>query len=163
MRVMRVADRSAVEPPIWGAVAFHTPIRGYAFAAVPPPTDAAIVEGAPVLLLREPDNPADPLAVGVWLVHADRPRWRLGYLDRTVAARVSPRMDAGARIAGTIDGWVEEPQGRWRRPLLHLRLEAVERTRTDDAVVASEERGSRRSLGRMPPGVTRRRVLRRRR
>jgi hypothetical protein len=141
-------------------LSFHTPVRGYAYAAVPPPADASLEQGAPVLLLREPENPADPLAVGVWLVHSGRPRWRLGYLDRTVAARVAPRLDAGAQVEGSIDGWVEEPEGRWRRPLLQLTL------RHAPGAVDAEEpnsRGSgRRTLARMPPGVARRRVLRRR-
>jgi hypothetical protein len=157
--VASVTDGSVPPAASWGAVSFRTPIRGYAFAAVPPPADASLVEGARVMLLREPENPADPFAVGVWLVHADRPRWRLGYLDRTVAARVAPRMDAGAVVDGSIDGWVEEPQGRWRRPLLHLRVEPVPRA---GAALAAEAGARRRSLGRMPPGVARRRVLRRR-
>jgi len=146
-------------------LSFHTPVRGYAFAAVPPPADASLAQGAEVVLLREPNNPADPLAVGVWLVHSGRPRWRLGYLDRTVAARVAPRLDAGAQVEGAIDGWVEEPEGRWRRPMLRLTLRAV--ARPDRADLASEDGGSpdghgRRRLARMPPGVARRRVLRRR-
>jgi hypothetical protein len=146
-------------------LSFHTPVRGYAFAAVPPPADASLAQGAEVVLLREPTNPADPLAVGVWLVHAGRPRWRLGYLDRTVAARVAPRLDAGAQVEGAIDGWVEEPEGRWRRPLLSLTLRAA--AVPDERDLAAED-GLRaaglgpRRLSRMPPGVARRRVLRRR-
>jgi hypothetical protein len=150
-------------------LSFHTPVRGYAFAAVPPPADASLTQGAEVVLLREPSNPADPLAVGIWLVHAGRPRWRLGYLDRTVAARVAPRLDAGAQVSGAIDGWVEEPEGRWRRPLLRLTLRAA--ALQDPAALLGEDGAradgvvdgqGRRRLGRMPPGVTRRRVLRRR-
>jgi hypothetical protein len=146
-------------------LSFHTPVRGYAFAAVPPPADASLEHGAEVVLLREPSNPADPLAVGVWLVHAGRPRWRLGYLDRTVAARIAPRLDAGAEVEGAIDGWVEEPEGRWRRPLLSLTLRAAAPTDQEDPAgeggVAADGHGRRR-LARMPPGVARRRVLRRR-
>jgi hypothetical protein len=134
--------------------AFHTPVRGYAFAAVPPPRTAVLERGTPVALLREPENPADPLAVGVWLLEGGRPRWRLGYLDRTVASRIAPRLDAGAEVDAVLDGWVEEPDGRWRRPLLHLRPAAV-----PDA--AAEDRGPRPSLRRQPPGVRRRRVRRR--
>jgi hypothetical protein len=133
---------------------FHTPVRGYAFAAVPPPRTAVLEPGTPVALLREPENPADPLAVGVWLLEGGRPRWRLGYLDRTVASRIAPRMDAGAEVDAVLDGWVEEPDGRWRRPLLHLRAAAV-----PDLV--AEDRGPRPSLRRQPPGVRRRRVRRR--
>jgi hypothetical protein len=134
--------------------AFHTPVRGYAFAAVPPPRTAVLDPGTPVMLLREPDNPADPLAVGVWLLEGGRPRWRLGYLDRTVASRIAPRLDAGAEVEATLDGWVEEPDGRWRRPLLHLRP-------SSGAGVAAEHHGPPASLRRQPPGVRRRRVRRR--
>jgi hypothetical protein len=140
-------------------LSFHTPVRGYAFAAVPPPADAHLEPGAAVLLLREPENPADRLAVGVWLIHAGQPRWRLGYLDRTVAARVAPRLDAGAQVDGSIDGWVEEPEGRWRRPLLQLTVRAA----ATSAAIAPPvgESSGRRTLSRMPPGVARRRVARR--
>lgn len=140
--------------------AFHTPVRGYAFAAVPPPSTAVLEAGAPVRLIREPENPADPLAVGVWLLEHGRPRWRLGYLDRTVASRIAPRLDAGVEVDAVLDGWVEEPDGRWRRPLLHLRpLRGEEGTEGEEDASAA---GSGRSLRRQPPGVQRRRVRRRR-
>jgi hypothetical protein len=131
--------------------AFHTPVRGYAFAAVPPPQAAVLDPGSPVVLIREPDNPADPFAVGVWLLEAGAPRWRLGYLDRTVASRIAPRLDAGTEVVAVLDGWVEEPDGRWRRPLLYLRAGVEQPMSTL----------SRRSLRRQPPGVRRRRVRRR--
>lgn len=134
--------------------AFHTPVRGYAFAAVPPPRTAVLDAGTPVALIREPDNPADPLAVGVWLVEDGRPRWRLGYLDRTVASRIAPRLDAGVEVDAVLDGWVEEPDGRWRRPLLHLRPSLGEGPLQGAGA-------ARRSLRRQPPGVQRRRVRRR--
>jgi hypothetical protein len=143
--------------------AFHTPVRGYAFAAVPPPRTAVLEPGTPVVLLREPENPADPFAVGVWLLEGDRPRWRLGYLDRTVASRIAPRIDGGEEVEATLDGWVEEPDGRWRRPLLHLRARPAALT-TAAAEGPSDAPGygvSRRSLRRQPPGVQRRRVRRR--
>jgi len=140
-------------------IAFHTPVRGYAFAAVPPPRTAVLEPGTPVLLIREPQNPADALAVGVWLLEDGRPRWRLGYLDRTVASRIAPRLDAGVTVEASLDGWVEEPDGRWRRPLLHLRPVAPGADAGDTAVVAAS--GRARSLRRQPPGVRRRRVRRR--
>lgn len=139
---------------------FHTPVRGYAFAAVPPPRSAVLDPGTPVVLLREPDNPADPMAVGVWLLEGERPRWRLGYLDRTVASRVAPRLDAGEQVDGVLDGWVEEPDGRWRRPLLHLRSRPTD-VASEGAPTAGAAAVSRRSLRRQPPGVQRRRVRRR--
>lgn len=142
---------------------FHTPVRGYAFAAVPPPKRAVLRRGTPVRLLREPENPADPLAVGVWLLEADRPRWRLGYLDRTVASRIAPRLDAGEAVDAVLDGWVEEPDGRWRRPLLQLRFPAPAVASEDGLAAPPGDRAalSRRSLRRQPPGVQRRRVRRR--
>lgn len=139
---------------------FRTPVRGYAFAAVPPPRRAVLDAGTPVELLREPDNPADPLAVGVWLVEDGRPRWRLGYLDRTVASRIAPRLDAGVTVDAVLDGWVEEPDGRWRRPLLHLRP-VLDEASGDADLAAEGPTVSRPTLRRQPPGVRRRRVRRR--
>ncbi len=138
---------------------FRTPVRGYAFAAVPPPRRAVLDAGTPVALLREPENPADPLAVGVWLVEDGRPSWRLGYLDRTVASRIAPRLDGGVAVDAVLDGWVEEPDGRWRRPLLHVRP-AVDGGGAPD-VAAEGPPVSRPTLRRQPPGVRRRRVRRR--
>jgi len=134
-------------------VEFHTPVRGSAFAALPPGGIADLEPDTPVALRREPTNPADPLAVGVWLVDADGPRWRLGYLDRTVAARLAPRMDAGAEVEGVLHGWVAEPDGRWRRPLVRLRVTLPEPVR----VAPIGRRGSLRTL---PPGARRRRLAR---
>ncbi len=98
---------------------FRTPVRGHAFAsrpgAVPDP-----YPGQPALLVREPGNPADPLAVAVWVEDGTVP-WRIGYLDRGVSARVAPRLDRGQRIDARLDGWSAEPEGRWRRPVLLLR------------------------------------------
>jgi hypothetical protein len=139
---------------------FHTPVRGYAFAAVPPPAAAVLEPGTEVLLLREPGNPADPMAVAVWLTVADRPTWRLGYLDRTVASRLAPRLDAGAQVRAELDGWVEEPNGRWRRPLLHLELKVPEQAE-GGRLSGPVGRGDRSSLRRQPPGSSRRRVRRR--
>ncbi|MFA9445492.1 HIRAN domain-containing protein [Egicoccus sp. AB-alg6-2] len=102
-------------PPIGAALrAFRTPVRGHAFAARPAQVQAPH-PGQQVTLRREPDNPADPFAVAVWAE-----QWRIGYLDRQVAARLAPRLDAGLSVEARIDGWVAEPQGRWRRPMVLL-------------------------------------------
>jgi len=136
--------------PAMPVPSFHTPVRGSAFAAIPPPTDARVTQGAEVALIREPENPADPMAVAVWLLEAGTPRWRIGYLDRTVAVRIAPRLDSGVDVRASIDGWVEEPDGRWRRPLLLITVAEGERPGL----------GRARSLRRQPPGVRRRRVRR---
>ena len=115
----RVDRPASTLPPMVAIQAFRTPVRGYAFASPPPGGDRP-VSGLPAELAREPDNPADPLAVAVWASPANGARWRLGYLDRGVAARVAPRLDAGRRVRAQLDGWSTEPEGRWRRPLLLL-------------------------------------------
>jgi hypothetical protein len=112
-------NSTASTPAMIPIRAFRTPVRGYAFAA-PPPGGERPAPGLPAELAREPDNPADPLAVAVWASPTDGARWRIGYLDRGVAARVAPRLDAGSRVRAQLDGWSAEPEGRWRRPLLLL-------------------------------------------
>jgi hypothetical protein len=97
---------------------FRTPVRGHPFAA-PPPGVGPPIAGQVAQLEREPANPADPLAVAVWAADGGR-WWRVGYLDRGVAARLAPRLDRGLRIDARIDGWVPEPEGRWRRPVVLL-------------------------------------------
>jgi len=144
--VTDLRHHTSTAPPIGAALrAFRTPIRGHAFAARPDGL-AAPHPGQAVQLRREPENPADPQAIAVWTVptstagagsaaaaaDADVPAgpaaaertgaaWRIGYLDRTVAARLAPRLDAGLRVEARVDGWVAEPQGRWRRPIVLLR------------------------------------------
>jgi len=44
-------------------------------------------------LSREPDNPHDPNAVGVWFLDD-----RLGYLPKSVAEKLAPMMDGGAKL-----------------------------------------------------------------
>lgn len=123
---------------------FRTPVRGHAFAA--PPSGAATPRlGARARLAREPCNPADPLAVAVWLEGSSDHPWRIGYLDRAVAARVAPRIDDGLALDARIDGWVTEPDGRWRRPIVLL-------------LPRSHDHDDPRSLWGRPPGVIRRRV-----
>jgi hypothetical protein len=97
---------------------FRTPVRGHAFAPRHSGPGGALPDDEVVELRREPANPADPLAVAVYAVGAVGAPWRLGYLDRSVAARIAPRMDAGMTFGGALDGWVGEPDGRWQRPLL---------------------------------------------
>lgn len=144
---------------------FRTPLRGHAFAS--PPDDAPpLAVDDPVTLRREPGNPADPLAVAVWTATTGVPSWRVGYLDRGVAARLAPRMDDGLEVSGRLTGWVAEPRGRWRRPL--VRIETVG-TPPEDAGTSprastvgeatSEVTFSR--LRRRPPGVRRRTLGRR--
>jgi len=126
---------------------FRTPVRGHAFAG-PAPAEA-LESGRTVTLVREPGNPADPHAVSVWLADDDGQAWRIGYLDRTVAARLAPRLDTGARAAAVLDGWIEEPGGRWERPLIRIEFGA-------DVTLAEQDRTVRAAVWGRPPGVRRR-------
>jgi hypothetical protein len=128
---------------------FRTPIRGHAFAG-PAPEDA-LAAGQSVELLREPANPADPFAIAVWSDDGAGRRWRLGYLDRTVAAHLAPRLDHGAVATAVLEGWIEEPDGRWERPLVRVEVTTV----SGEADGADTVRAT--VWGR-PPGVRRRRV-----
>jgi hypothetical protein len=137
---------------------FRTPIRGHAFAARPPGVGAPH-PGQLARLEREPDNPADRLAVAVWAEH-DGAWWRVGYLDRGVAARIAPRLDRGLRVDARVDGWVAEPRGRWRRPVVLLLPDGVRPFAPGQraaelparAALAAEDGPTTRLWGR-PPGV----------
>jgi hypothetical protein len=122
---------------------FRTLVRGHAFAAAPPGA-RTLDPGLPAHAVREPDNPADPLAIAVWAQpgQGSAAAWRIGYLDRVVAARLAPRLDAGARVEVEVEGLVPEPDGRWQRPVVRLRLEEPARS----------------GLWGRPPGATRRPV-----
>lgn len=131
-------------PDRHGFLPFLTPVRGHAFAGAPPGPAAPIHHGAAARLHREPDNPADPLAVAVWATGTGTP-WRIGYLERAVAARVTPRLDAGATITATLAGWWDEPHGRWARPVVALQPDHAAR-------VAPSTAASR--IWSRPPGST---------
>ncbi len=149
--------------------AFRTPVRGHAFAPSPPPS-VAVSPGSPAHLAREPGNPADPHAVAVYVSVPGAPavagaaRWRVGYLDRAVAARLAPRLDAGLCLRAALDGWVGEPDGRWLRPLLLIEPATRSEPATGPEPAARSGREGAGTDGTAlwgrPPGVTRR-VLRR--
>ncbi len=100
--------------------AFRTPVRGSSFAARPPGAED-VVPGRRGQLVREPHNPADALAVAVWVGDDAAGRWRLGYLDRAVAARIAPMLDRGDQFVVEVEEAIDEPSGRWRRPVVALR------------------------------------------
>ena len=45
-------------------------------------------------LESEPDNPHDPNAIGVWFLND-----RLGYMQKPVAEKLAPVMDAGTKLS----------------------------------------------------------------
>jgi hypothetical protein len=146
---------------------FRTPVRGHAYAARAP-QHGPPHPGQPARLVPEPGNPADPHAIAVW-VGEEPAAWRIGYLDRGVAARVAPRLRRGLRVSARVDGWAAEPEGRWQRPVVLLRPEAQQDTLEGPlrealarasspgraGPVARARDGGGRVWGR-PPGVARR-------
>jgi hypothetical protein len=145
---------------------FRTPVRGHAYAARAP-QHGPPHPGQPAWLVPEPGNPADPHAVAVW-VGEEPAAWRIGYLDRAVAARVAPRLRRGLRVSARVDGWSLEPEGRWQRPVVLLRPEAQQDTlagplrealalarATAGPTASTPPGGGGRVWGR-PPGVARR-------
>jgi hypothetical protein len=145
------SSAAGVRPRPGGLRPFRTTLRGHPFAAAPPGA-TPVGPDLRAHAVREPDNPADPLAVAVWAAPADGsgPPWRLGYLDRVVAARLAPRLDDGAPIAVAIEGLVPEPDGRWHRPVVRVEVGAT----------PSGRPGTGRGLWGRPPGVVRRTVRR---
>lgn len=105
---------------------FRTPVRGYRFAARPPGADHP-QPGQGILLHHERGHPVDEWAVAIWTRSQDGTPWRIGYLDRSVASRIGPRVQQGRRITGEVVGWMTEPDGRWRRPVIE-----VDRSDIDD-------------------------------
>lgn len=98
---------------------FHTPVRGYRFAARPPGAGHPC-PGQTAGLRREDGHPVDPWAVAVWVRAEDGAPWRIGYLERAVAARLAPRLDGGLGVSATVAGWAPEPDGGWRRPIVRV-------------------------------------------
>lgn len=118
---------------------FRTPVRGHSFAARPPDAEAPRA-GQAARLVRESGNPRDELAIAVWVGGRSGP-WRIGYLDRAVAARLAPRLDhAGLRLDVRVTGWQPEPDGRWQRPVVEL----VPVTGSGDAPAVAPEASGRR-------------------
>lgn len=56
----------------------------------------------PVELLREPQNPFDPNAIGVWWEDKKGLRHQLGYVPRHLAALLAPLLDRGLVVAPAI-------------------------------------------------------------
>jgi hypothetical protein len=55
-------------------------------------------EGVTVLLLREPNNPADTNAISIEVPGLGR----IGHVPRMLAAELAPRMDAGERLQAAV-------------------------------------------------------------
>jgi len=122
-RAPQTADAGTVDAGV-SFLPFLTPVRGHGYAAAPPGEPAPLEPGHSAVLQREQDNPADSLAVAVWMTGSGTP-WRIGYLERAVAARIAPRLDRGLHVEARLAGWWDEPNGRWQRPVVALEPERI--------------------------------------
>jgi hypothetical protein len=161
---VRRGDGTAGDVQRWEPGTFRTPVRGHAFAVAPEGVERS-GSGSSLRLRREPDNPADRLAVAVWVTDGPGATWRFGYLDRAVAARIAPRLDGGATVEVQLDGWIAEPAMRWERPLVRLIERSADVAKpasraAEDPVPArpSALPPDRARLHGRPPGVRRRTV-----
>jgi single-stranded-DNA-specific exonuclease len=78
------------------ASGFNTKVVGVSFEGRQDVV-AGLAPGASLELRRQPDNPYDPNAIGVWYGAL-----QLGFLKREIAARVAPNVDAGERYTAHV-------------------------------------------------------------
>ena len=81
---------------IGDASGFNTKVVGVSFEGRQD-TVAALRHGETVELRRDPGNPHDPSAVGVWYGAL-----QLGFLRRQIAARIAPNIDGGERYTAAV-------------------------------------------------------------
>lgn len=75
-----------------------------------------VAEGDTLVLLREPDNPADDLAILVKTVRGDK----LGYVPRRVNAVFARLMDAGKELFAKVRG--KSVEHEWHRITIEIYL-----------------------------------------
>jgi hypothetical protein len=107
-RQLRVALAWLIEQPPASDVLLTTFIAGYQYH-VGPSLKEGLRVGEPLTLVREPENPHDPLAVRLdWQGH------KLGYLPRNENAEIARLLDAGEALVASIAGIVREAEP-WER------------------------------------------------
>jgi single-stranded-DNA-specific exonuclease len=97
-RVFAQADQYLTDPysTIGDAPHFHTKIVGVSFEGRQD-IIAGLHAGAPVQLLRQPENPHDANAIAVH--YGDL---QIGFFNKRLAAQIAPRMDGGARYSAHV-------------------------------------------------------------
>jgi hypothetical protein len=94
------------------------PIAGVQFHKGARETLASLVPGMRLVLVREPANPHDPLAIAVWLpAHRGIERQKLGYLPKASNVEIAWAVASGVALAATFAGCEEgRPQIKVRWP-----------------------------------------------
>jgi hypothetical protein len=62
------------------------------------------------ILVREPDNPYDALAVAIHVPALGDEWGKIGHLTRPLAARLAPELDAGGRWSASVESVLIDPE-----------------------------------------------------
>ncbi len=81
---------------IGDANAFNTKLAGVTFEGRQDSV-AGLEPGIALRLVREPENPYDPNAIGVWYGQL-----KIGFINKGIAARIAPNIDAGERYRAEV-------------------------------------------------------------
>jgi hypothetical protein len=105
--------------------------------------------GMPLILKREPDNPADSNAISVWI----KARFlgfdgevQIGYLSREVAEELAPVIDGGGEVAAKIS---DVTGGTNEKATRGVNIQ-IEKSATKAKHIASTPRGEKPSVNRKP-------------
>jgi hypothetical protein len=115
-RQLRVALAWLNEQPPAPEVLLTTFIAGYQYHAGPSLEEELRV-GEPLTLVREPENPHDPLAVRL-----DWQGRKLGYLPRNENAEIARLLDAGEALVASIAG-IDREAEPWERVRVGVKTE----------------------------------------
>ncbi|MBV9332382.1 MAG: DEAD/DEAH box helicase [Candidatus Eremiobacteraeota bacterium] len=109
-RLFAQADRFLTDPysTIGDAPHFHTKIAGVSFEGRQD-IIAGLHAGAPLQLLRQPNNPHDANAIAVH--YGDL---QLGFFNKRLAAHIAPRLDEGVRYTARVASLTGGPSARLR-------------------------------------------------
>lgn len=105
---------------------------------------AGLEEGQPLVVAREPDNPADPSAVAVRLTDGRQ----VGYLRRQIAAALAPLMDVGASYEAHV---LQVTGGTPERPSRGANVEVARTDLPEEGQDAREGAATRAGLAQLVP------------
>lgn len=119
---------------IGDATGFNTKVVGVSFEGRQDVV-AGVEPGAALELRREPDNPHDANAIGVWLGAL-----QLGFIRRPIAARIAPNVDAGERYSAHVTALTGGGTRSWGINIYVTReRDAAARPPTDRTSVTRED------------------------
>ena len=121
-QLRQALDTLAYAPPR-PEVLLVAAVAGYAYHAGPT-LEAALAAGQPLTLVREPDNPYDPLAVRL-----DWQSRKIGYVPRPHNAAIAAALDEGLPLAAHIAAVIGHFDEPWRRQEFAIKTLPVQCTK----------------------------------